>query len=284
MSVDDPAILDSAQKAVEDDPILAVIDERIAAIEAAVPPDLTKITIGGPTLGLESLVSASMEGDPAPVESPIDGGGSDNIEAPGTPNAETVRISLNEVIDGQISADTIAIDVDKVTRAVALAVVPADLAQIGVGVGAAVTAINSQSSYGFLEGGLPVAEILQCDVALGKRTIRLQLIFRDESAEQVPSDDAPASEADGYWSEDWNRFAQAVPSADSDAPWRDRRPVFGSLTEMPLSDHQRERVRLPRPMAVDWPGWGREPDVYMDYRPPPRPVQKQRSPLYDRRR
>ena len=48
MSVDDPAIL-ATQKAVEDDPILAVIDERIAAIEAAVPPDLTKIAVGGPS-------------------------------------------------------------------------------------------------------------------------------------------------------------------------------------------------------------------------------------------
>src|ERR1700722_7266916 len=102
MSADDPAILDATQKAVEDDPILAVIDERIAAIEAAVPPDLTKSAVGGLTLGLESLVSASMEGDPAPVESPIDGGIPDNTAAAGAPSAECVRVYMNEVIDGQI--------------------------------------------------------------------------------------------------------------------------------------------------------------------------------------
>jgi hypothetical protein len=99
------------------DPLLDLIDEHIAAIEAAVPQDLTKIAVGGPTLGLEALVSASIEGDPAPAESPIDGGIPDNT--------------------------------------VSLAAVPADLAQIGVGVGAAVTAINGNEAFVFLEHGLP---------------------------------------------------------------------------------------------------------------------------------
>jgi hypothetical protein len=114
------------------DPLLDLIDEHIAAIEAAVPQDLTKIAVGGPTLGLESLVSASMEGDPAPAKSPIDGGISDNTATVSAPSVETVRITMHEMIDGQISADAIAIDVDKATRAVSLAAVPADLVQIGL--------------------------------------------------------------------------------------------------------------------------------------------------------
>jgi hypothetical protein len=272
------------EAAMSDDPLLSAIDARIAAIKAAVPQDLTRITTNDPPLGFESLVAASMEGDPGPAEPPIDGGVPDNTATAAAPSTDTVRIIMHEMIDGQISADVIAIDVDKATRAVSLAVVPADLAQIGVAVGARCIAINGNAPYAFLEGGLPTGEVLQWDVALRKRTMRLQLIFKEESgaAEQVPSDDVPVSEADGYWSEDWNRFAQAAPSADIDEPWRDRGPA--GLTEMAIPDHQRERVRPPRPMAVHWEGWGREPDVCMDYRPPPRPILKQRSPLYDRRR
>jgi hypothetical protein len=68
MSADNPA------SAIPDntDPILAVIDERIAAIEAATPQDLTRITANDPPLGFESLVAASMAGDVGPTEPPID--------------------------------------------------------------------------------------------------------------------------------------------------------------------------------------------------------------------
>jgi hypothetical protein len=263
------------------DPLLDLIDEHIAAIEAAVPQDLTKIAVGGPTLGLESLVSASMEGDPGPAESPIDGGISDNPATVSAPSAETVRIIMHEMIDGQISADAIAIDVDKTTRAVSLAVVPADLVQIGVGVGAAVTAINGNAPYVFLEGGLPTGEVLQWDVALRKRTMRLQLIFKDESgaAEQAPSGDASASDSGGYWSEDWKRFA-APAAADIDG-----RLGFVNVPALPAWDHQPERVRPPKPTATSWNPF-REPDIYAGYddRPVRRPMPKQRSPLYDRGR
>jgi hypothetical protein len=46
-----------------DDPILALIDERLAVIEAAMPVDLTKIAPGSAPLGLERLVLQALEGD-----------------------------------------------------------------------------------------------------------------------------------------------------------------------------------------------------------------------------
>jgi hypothetical protein len=238
-----------------DDHLLSLLDERIAELTAVVPQDLTKIAVGRPTLGLESLVSASMEGDPAgqkdanlatypgPVGSTIDGGIPDNTAAAAPWSADTVRIYLNEVIDGEISADTIAVDVDKVTRTVSLAAVSADLALIGVAVGAAVTAINGWVSYEFLERGLPVDEIFYCDIALGKRTIRLALIFKDEAIEQGPICGEAANETDA---EDWKRFT-APAAADVDG-----RPVFANLSELPAWDRRPECVRPPRPTATSW--------------------------------
>ena len=135
--------------------LVLMVNERIAAIEAAMPPDLTKIAVDGPTLGLESLVSASMTGDPRRRPSLQPMAVSRIIPRPPARRAlKPFASTCNEMIDGQISADVIAINVDKATRTVSLAAVPADLAQIGVGVGAAVTAINGTAPYDFLEGGV----------------------------------------------------------------------------------------------------------------------------------
>jgi hypothetical protein len=147
-------------------------------------------------------------------------------------------------------------------------------------VGAAVTAMNGWAPYEFLEQ-LPVDETFNLDVALARRTIRLAVIFEDEATEQGPIGGVAANEADNYRSEDWSRFTASA-TADFDG-----RPASADPSEMPIPDHQRERVRPSRPTAVDWEGWGREPDVvagYYDDRPSPRAVPKQRSPLYDRRR
>jgi hypothetical protein len=255
-TVDDPA----------NDPLVAMVNERLAAIEAGVPQDLTKVTPNRSPIGLESLIAASLQGDEGEPPPPANAAAS-------APGAETVRIYLNEVINDQISAATIAIDVDKITRVVFLAVVSPDLASIGVGVGAAITAINGNAPYEFLEGGLPVGEILQCDVALGARTIRLALIFQDEGglAEQAPSDAASAGPASA------SGFTLPDELAVHAANWSP--PDSGDYA-------QPERVRPPRPMASEWRGWGREPDdpYWWDRRPAPRPVFKQTCPLYDRRR
>jgi hypothetical protein len=103
----------------------------------------------------------------------------------------------------------------------------------------------------------------------------LQLIFKDESgaAEQAPNDC-------GYWSEDWNSFAAPV-VADIDG-----RPAFANGPELPVWDHQPERVRPVNYTCVqEWNPF-REPDIYAGYddRPVRRLMPKQRSPLYDRRR
>jgi hypothetical protein len=54
---------------VVDDPILVLIDERLAVIKAAVPVDLTKVAPGSAPLGLARLVEASMAEDGRPVDS-----------------------------------------------------------------------------------------------------------------------------------------------------------------------------------------------------------------------
>jgi hypothetical protein len=47
------------------DPLLDLIDEHIAAIEATLPHDLTKINAGSAPLGLEALVVQSLSAAPA---------------------------------------------------------------------------------------------------------------------------------------------------------------------------------------------------------------------------
>jgi hypothetical protein len=46
-----------------DGSILALVEARLAAIEPAVPLDLTKVAAGEPPLGLEALVKTSMQVD-----------------------------------------------------------------------------------------------------------------------------------------------------------------------------------------------------------------------------
>jgi hypothetical protein len=267
------AMPDSTEPAIAegDDPIIAMVNARLEAIEAAVPRDLTRITANDPPLGLECLILTSMKGDPGPAEPPIEGAIPNNTATVSGPSADTVRFTMHEMVDGQMSADVIAIAIDKATRTVALAAVPVDLAQIG-GVGAAVTAINGNAPYVFLEGGLPTGEVLWWDVAVGKRTIRLALIFKDESG--APAGPASAS---GFILPD------STGSSDN--------PVELAVHAANWSRHdsgdypQPERVRPPRPTAVSWDPFREFDDPYWwDRRPAPRPVFKQTCPLYDRRR
>jgi hypothetical protein len=67
-----------------DDPLLSLLDERIAELAAAVPQDLTKIAAGDPPLGLERLVTQALEGGANDV---------DNADAPRTRSIRRVRLS-----------------------------------------------------------------------------------------------------------------------------------------------------------------------------------------------
>jgi hypothetical protein len=245
------------------DPIIAMVNERLTAIEAAVPQDLTKVTPNDSPIGLESLIAASLEGEELFVEPSTDDAAiPHNTAVAGAPGADFVRISLNEVIDGEVSTDTVMVDIDQATRTVALAAVPGELAALGLGVGAMVTAINGHAPFAFLEGGLPAGEALPWDIAVAKRRLTLTLIFKNESgaAEQAPTGDAAINNSGGFWS-----------------------PRFSGSWEC---DPKPERVRPPRQPTVNWQGWHRSADDYYPYadQPPSHPVFKQRSPLYDRGR
>jgi hypothetical protein len=58
------------------DPLLDLIDEHIAAIEATLPQDLTKIAAGDAPLGLERLVMLALEGSGREVDCRAAPGGS----------------------------------------------------------------------------------------------------------------------------------------------------------------------------------------------------------------
>jgi hypothetical protein len=168
-----------------------------------------------------------------------------------------VRVHFR-VVGDQLSSDSIAIDIDKGARTVVVGAVSADL---GVAVGDVCVVINNQPSYEFLEGGFPSGEILLWDFAVGEKTVRLALIFMDES-EQAPAreaTEAPASEGEAsfldFRCEDWGpdvSLPRPVPE-----PWH--KPMFANLPEIPIADRQYHE-RPPRPLAYKWEGWGREKD------------------------
>jgi hypothetical protein len=162
-------------------------------------------------------------------------------------HAELIRVRL---ADSETTA-AIVVDIDKRARTV---VVGEALGNLTVPVGAVCTCIDDTPPYAFLEGGLPSGQVLPWDFVVGEKTVRLALIFTDES-EQAPAREAaeaPASEGEAsflnFRCEDWDSpdfsYPRPVPE-----PWH--KPVFANLPEIPITDRQYHE-RPPRKMAVEW--------------------------------
>jgi hypothetical protein len=161
----------------------------------------------------------------------------------------------------EISPDSIVIDIDAETGAVALTEVPADLAQIGIGAGAVCSTINGQSASSFLvEGALSLDTPMEWVFALGDRTVRLVFVFKEEIAESV--DVPPAStNIDKAISADFvGETPEAVRHPNADTAWRDPRSVFENPEYLIEDAAPRVRDRPPRPLINNWKGWWAEPD------------------------
>jgi hypothetical protein len=169
----------------------------------------------------------------------------------------------------EISPDGVVIDIDDEAHAVSLTEVPADLAQIGIGAGATCTAINDQPAYDFLaEGALSCGEPTWWDFVIGEISIRLVLVFKNDVTESVRRAARAPEGADEAISADFvdetpdvSVGPEVAPHANTDAPWRDPRPVFQNLPQYPVGDPQHKRERRPNYTAIqNWEGWGREKD------------------------
>ena len=95
MTADDPAapVSDNTDPAIDEgnDPIIAMVNERLAAIEAAVPQDLTKVTPNDLPIGLEFLIAASLQGDEGEPPAPANGTIPHNTPAASAPGVDVVR-------------------------------------------------------------------------------------------------------------------------------------------------------------------------------------------------
>jgi hypothetical protein len=176
------------------------------------------------------------------------------------------------MITVEVSPDSIVVDIDEEARVVTFSEVPPDLAQIGIAAGAVCASINEEYAYHFFAkgGALSLGKPLKSLFFVGSKSISLVLIFRDAVVPSVAPIERAASESTAAPTSDASEdgaiphnteFVVSHPAEEPvNAPWRDPRPVFANLPELPIADRQHERVRPPRPLRYEWPGWGREPD------------------------